>query len=355
MKKSPYSGLPSRAFWSKTAAVRSASQIDGFYVPKFGISKDDNIATAGSCFAQHVGRALNEAGYRVLDEEPLPPIIPKAIAQKYGYSMYSGRYGNIYTVRQLKQLLREALHGELPQDRVWERDGRFFDAQRPNVEPSGLDSIEHVLRHREFHLARVREIVEKLDILVFTFGLTEAWCSRDMRTVFPTAPGTIAGAFDPDKYVFHNFRFLEIREDFEEMRAMVREVRPNTRFLVTVSPVPLTATATEQHVEVATSRSKATLRAVCAELYDDFDDVDYFPSYEIITAQPARGSFFDPNMRTVRNEGVATAMKGFLSMQSATTGEAGEITFEGSATKAPEMHEVDVVCEEVLLEEFASK
>jgi hypothetical protein len=178
--------------------------------------------------------------------------------------MYSGRYGNIYTVRQLRQLLREALYGKYPNERVWERRGRFFDAQRPNVEPGGLDSAEEVLRHREFHLSRVRKIIEEVDVFVFTFGLTEAWCSSDRETVFPVAPGPLAGTYDPEKYVFHNFRFSEVRKDFEDVRDMIREIRPNVQFLVTVSPVPLTATATSQHVEVATSRSKATLRAVCA-------------------------------------------------------------------------------------------
>lgn len=302
-----------------------------------------------------MGRALSDAGYKVIDEEPLPPVIPRTIAQKYGYGMYSGRYGNIYTVRQLRQLLNEAFFGDYPIERVWESGGRFFDAQRPNVEPGGLDSPEEVLKHREYHLSRVRRIFEKVDVFVFTFGLTEAWCTLDGKVVFPTAPGTIAGTFDPKRYAFRNFRFSEIRQDFEDVRNIVRKLRPNVRFLVTVSPVPLTATATSQHVEVATSRSKATLRAVCAELYEDFDDVDYYPSYEIITAQAARASFFHQNMRTVRDEGVAVAMNGFLSAQEPTLSNLAEPTVVERTPAEAEAADQDVVCEEALLEEFAPK
>lgn len=350
---SPYGGQPAKAFWSKTAASRDASSIDGFYDPKFNILKSDKIATAGSCFAQHVGRALINAGYAVIDEEPLPPIIPRTISQKYGYGMYSGRYGNIYTIRQLRQILREAFFGDYPSERVWESGGRFFDAQRPNVDPGGLDSPEEVLKHREFHLSRVRRIFERMDIFVFTFGLTEAWCSLDGDVVFPTAPGTIAGTFDPKRYAFRNFQFSEIRQDFEEVRNIVKKLRPSARFLITVSPVPLTATATSQHVEVATSRSKATLRAVCAELYEDFNDVDYYPSYEIITAQSARGSFFHPNMRSVRDEGVAVAMNGFLSAQEPTVSDVAEpAAIKHNPTRAEGIDQ-DVICEEALLEDFS--
>jgi hypothetical protein len=40
--------------------------------------------------------------------------------------------------------------------------------------------------------------------------------------------------------------------------------------------------------------------------------IDYFPSYEIITNQAARGVFFEHNQRSVRPEGVAAAMGMFF-------------------------------------------
>jgi DNA-binding IclR family transcriptional regulator len=79
-----------------------------------------------------------------------------------------------------------------------------------------------------------------------------------------------------------------------------------------VSPVPLTATASGDHVLVATTRSKSTLRTVAAELAADDPGVDYFPSYEVITGAPARMAFFEDNLRSVRAEGVATVMGHFF-------------------------------------------
>lgn len=349
---SPYKNIPPKSFWAQTAAVRDARDIEGFFVPKFEIRKTDKVVTAGSCFAQHVGRALRQSGYNVLDVEPLPPVVPQHISQKYGYGMYSARYGNIYTSRQLRQLICEAFESLSLEDGVWERNTRFYDAQRPNVEPGGYDTPEEVIFHRNYHLACVRRLFEAVDVFVFTFGLTEAWCSRTMKTVYPTAPGTIAGSYDPMRHVFHNFSFKEIIDDFMFVRNYILSIRPHARFVVTVSPVPLTATATNLHVEVATCQSKSILRAVCSQLYSDCEDVDYYPSYEIITAQAARGCFYQSNLRTVSEEGVETAMRGFLHAHG---GHACVEEVEQQYRMVPQGIDDDVVCEDVLLEEFLRK
>ena len=348
---SPYADLPPRAFWRSAVAGRGGAAPVDVWQPKFAITPQTRIVTAGSCFAQHVGRALRQAGFSVMDTEPLPPEIPDAVAQHFGYRLYTARYGNIYTVRQLWQLIRESRGKLAPALPVWERDGRFFDAQRPGVEPDGLDSAEQVLAHRAEHLAAVRQAFGRAEVLVFTFGLTEAWLHRVSGTVYPTAPGTLAGQFDPEVFAFHNFDVTEVLEDFERVRGMLRTRNPGMRFLVTVSPVPLTATASGQHVEVATAYSKAVLRTVCGTLAARHDDVDYFPSYEIITSQAARGQFYDANLRNVTERGVETAMRLFLQAQGIMAGEGAAAQPDAAAS----VHEpgADVVCEDALLEAFA--
>jgi hypothetical protein len=345
---SPYADLPSHAFWSKGVAQREASGLQQLYAPKFTLDRVDGIVTAGSCFAQHVGRSLRGAGFNLIDAETLPAVVADAEAQAYGYRLYSARYGNVYTTRQMRQLLDEAFDGARLDHPVWQRDGRFFDAQRPSVEPLGLESAEEVLTARADHLERVRLIFSAAEVFVFTFGLTETWASRGRGTVYPTAPGTIAGDWDPELYAFHNLSFSEVLADFLGLRARLRALNPALRFIVTVSPVPLTATASGQHVEVATARSKAVLRAVAAELAETCPDVDYFPSYEIITSQAARGRFFAENLRQVTPEGVAAAMSVFLAAQGETAPVEEAAPASGFDTEAVS----DVICEEALLEAF---
>ena len=312
---SPYSGLPDRAFWRQAVAERPVGDAGDVYEPRFRVTTSDRIATAGSCFAQHVGRTLRENGFSVIDVEPIPAEVEAATAQRFGFGLFSARYGNIYTVRQLAQLIDEAQGAFSPALPVWEKDGRFYDAQRPGVEPEGMETPEAVMEMRAFHLARVLDMLSQTDVFVFTFGLTESWVHRETGTVYPTAPGTIAGTYDPKVFAFKNYGFAEILNDFLYVRSKLKAINPAMRFVVTVSPVPLTATASGQHVEVATAYSKAVLRAVAGELYRTLDDLDYFPSFEIITSQRVGGRYYEANLRSVSAVGVSRAMSVFMAAQ----------------------------------------
>ncbi|MFX0543658.1 GSCFA domain-containing protein [Roseovarius sp. S4756] len=351
---SPYQGLPSRAFWRTAVTNRAPTEPGDIYHPKFGVNPSDRIVTAGSCFAQHIGRALKEAQCTVIDTELAPRAISDTVATRFGYRMYSARYGNIYTVRQLAQLLNEMRGKVSPSDPVWQCGNTYFDAQRPAVEPNGLVSETLVLEHRAAHLKRAFMAFKQADVFVFTLGLTEAWVNRSDGTVYPTAPGTIAGEFDPARFAFKNFGYAEILEDFRYVRHVLHKLNKNMRFILTVSPVPLAATATSQHVEVASSYSKSTLRAVCGELFETYEDIDYFPSYEIITSQNSRGVYYDANKRTISPLGIQTAMNLFLrahelDRKPAALSEVDMATSERSSQRTAE----EVQCEEALLEAFA--
>ncbi|MEM7525278.1 MAG: GSCFA family protein, partial [Pseudomonadota bacterium] len=62
-ERHPYEDLPARAFWRSAVAGRAPGDLAALYRPRFPISSETRIFTAGSCFAQHVGRALQGAGY----------------------------------------------------------------------------------------------------------------------------------------------------------------------------------------------------------------------------------------------------------------------------------------------------
>jgi hypothetical protein len=99
-----------------------------------------------------------------------------------------------------------------------------------------------------------------------------------------------------------------MREAFDFMRAR----NPRIRFVLTVSPVALLATAEDRHVLVSTTHSKSVLRAVCGELDAQHDDVAYFPAYEIVTGSFTRGAYFAPDLRDVNEAGVAHVMRLFM-------------------------------------------
>src|SRR5690348_2397792 len=161
---SPYEGLPPDAFWRTGVVGQPPEAISGLYRKKFPIDQRTKIATAGSCFAQHISRHLRARKFSVIDAEPPPRGLDHESAAEFGYGLYSARYANIYTARQLRQIVEEALGVFSPADPVWEKDGRFYDAMRPSVEPTGLSSAKAVRDHRAYHLQQVLEVIRSADL-----------------------------------------------------------------------------------------------------------------------------------------------------------------------------------------------
>lgn len=309
---SPYEGLPPRAFWRTGVAEQDAAAIADLYRPKFPIARDARIAVAGTCFAPHVMHALAANGFAAIDAEPAPHGFDQDTAGRFGYGLGAARWGSIGTPRQLLQLCEEALGAFTPADAIWEEDGRYFDALRPTLEPEGLASPTEVDEHRAHHLRKAREVLAAADVWVIVLGLTEAWRHRASGTVYPSAPGTVAGAFDSAIHAFHNFSFAEIHADLAAFMTLARRERPGTKFILMLSPIPLTATASGEHVLTATTQSKSILRAAAGQLAAEHDDVDYFPLYEIACSPAARGAFFEANRRTPNAEGIRAAVRPFL-------------------------------------------
>ena len=132
-------------------------------------------------------------------------------------------------------------------------------------------------------------------------------------------------------------------------------VNPSLKFILTVSPVPLTATMSGKHVLVATMESKSILRAVAGELAASRNDIDYFPSYEIINSPSFKGSFFEPNQRNVNPYGVNFVMESFFKCLNSTY-EDKSVHKEQKVESEPSPVNIsnDTYCEEELLESFGS-
>ena len=277
----------------------------------FRIGPADRIVTAGSCFAQHIARHLAAAGFNHFIAEPAHALLDAATAEAFGYGIYSARYGNIYTARQMLQLLQRA-HGIFaPQERLWQEGNRCFDPFRPMIQPRGFASRTEFEADQAQHFAAVRQAFAELDVFVFTLGLTECWESVEDGAVFPLCPGTAHGVFDPARHRLRNLTVDETIEDLRACIAFVRALNPPARVILTVSPVPLVATAEQRHVLPATIYSKSVLR-VAADMVAHTDTVGYFPAYEIITGPHARGRYFGADCRSVSEEGVEHVMRCFF-------------------------------------------
>jgi hypothetical protein len=354
MADHPYRELPDGAYWRRAVAAPGAEVdpiIDGF----LRITPADKVATAGSCFAQHVARHLAASGFNYLVTESAHPIVPEDAARAAGYGVYTARYGNIYTTLQLVQLFDRAYGRFDPVETVWSAPdgGGVVDPFRPTAQPAGFASEVEMRADRAQHLARVREAFETLDILVFTLGLTEAWVSKQDGAAFPLCPGVAGGVFDPNRHEFRNLRSGDVRAQIGAFMERLRSVNPTARLVLTVSPVPLAATASGNHVLPATIYSKSVLRVAAQEAAEELEGVYYFPSYEIITGPQARGRFFANDLREVTEEGVEHVMRVFLrhvaGIETASPPHPGKTEKDGFTADIARW--VETMCDEAMLDD----
>ena len=132
----------------------------------------------------------------------------------------------------------------------------------------------------------------------------------------------------------------------------LRGVNPASRVILTVSPVPLAATYTGNHVLSATTYSKSVLRAAAERVVRSHSNCAYFPSYEIITGAFNRGSYFASDLRNAHDDGVDHVMRVFFSRYG--EGDPGpsppeERTPEGVRSRVllnPAAGVLDAICEE---------
>lgn len=358
MTSHPYAKQPPYAFWSRAVSRSNPSDIDPVVHGKFKIDRNAKVVTAGSCFAQHIARRLSDSGFNFYVTEPPHPSMNKELSTEFNYGLFSARYGNIYTSRQLVQLLRRALGNFNPVEKMWvDAAGQIYDPYRPAIQPNGFSSEEEFEADQQQHLAATLRAFSEMDFFIFTLGLTECWVSRLDGAAFPSCPGVLAGDFDSDRHILLNLNVNEVVEDVLTFTQEVQEFNPAFKTIITVSPVPLAATALDKHVLTATTYSKSVLR-VAAELIEKArpDSVAYFPSYEIISGNFNRGRYYSDDLRNVLENGVDHVMGLFFKHYTMSSGLPSDLRVNRSAPEDNfrEMQRlVQVQCEEAALDSGA--
>ena len=266
----PYAGLPPHQNWhSAVDALGGGGAIDPQGPVKFRLESSARIASAGSCFAQRLAVRLRDLGLCYVVAEP-------------GGEPLSARYGDIYTSRQLVQLIERALGRFDPLERAWTSAAGFIDPFRPRNADGAFASLDALEADRCAHLAAVKHLFESVDVFLFTLGLTEYWMDARDGAVFPAVPGRGRGVFDPERHVFGNLDVAAVASDLERFIAILGEVNPAAKLILTVSPVPMAATMVPTHIVRASLHSKSVLKVAAEDVARRHAHVDYFAAYDVV-------------------------------------------------------------------------
>jgi hypothetical protein len=274
------------------AATRLQAEgvIDIAHEPKFVLPRTTSIFGIGSCFARNIEDALVAKKYNVnsakltLPSEGFGGNNPRTVLTKFNtHSMLTE--------------LQVAFEGRaLPDDGLIEmREGLFWNPQLHRV---GFVPREMALEVKATVAETVKTIAQS-DLVIITLGLTEYWFDKELEVPLNDAPVDWRHARKTNRFEFRNSNYGDSLEQVLKLRDLIFERgTPNTKIVLTVSPVPLLRTFSNQDIVVANSFSKSTLRAIAQEVSSSDDRVDYFPSYEIVTNSP-RATTWKHDMRHV--------------------------------------------------------
>lgn len=218
------------------------------------IGRSSPVVAFGSCFAAHIANHLFADGYDILTKKN-----PKAYVSNMGDGMV-----NTFAIR---QQFDWAWDRRVPRADLWHGyDARSFG-------------------YRDDVRAVTEAMFDQADVFIITLGLSEIWYDEPTGEVFWRA--VPYARFDPQR---HKFRVSSVAENLANLRAIhasIRKRRPGAAIVLTLSPVPLTATFRAVACVSANAVSKAILRVAIDELLRELAPTDaqlhYFPSYEIVT------------------------------------------------------------------------
>lgn len=248
--------------------------VDGLLLPslrpKFTLDAPAKVFTIGSCFARNIELVLTD--YDI----DLPTIRFSAPKSEWQFK-FNGLL-NEYNPGTMSQRILAALRSEKnSEETIIETEDGFLDVMLPGGFPV---TFERAVARRE-EIENVYTHLASSDLVIITFGLVEAWFDEETGLFLNRMPPGLHMRKNPDRYTFRRLDVFDALPLLE--RAVEGLVAAGVdKILLTVSPVPLGATFSGDDAIVANSFSKAVLRVCAEKLAKDHEEVDYFPSFELV-------------------------------------------------------------------------
>lgn len=234
-----------------------------------------SVFTIGSCFARNVENALEDKGFQVLT---------KALKLPAGELPYdNSQLLNEYNMHTMLQRVR-SITGEFEYTAAKSVE-EVYDGQLDLFLHRGAApvSAERLAQRRQEIDALYRSL-RQADFVVLTLGLVEAWYDNAFGCFLNRAPSQDFVNKHPQRFKFCRLDYEGVVSALDETCRRITSLGAEN-IILTVSPVPIEASFMPSDVVVANSYSKAVLRVAAEEVINRHSNVDYFPSFEIVTSR----------------------------------------------------------------------
>jgi tetratricopeptide (TPR) repeat protein len=242
----------------------------------FRIARGDSVFTMGSCFARNIESGLAQRGFDVVTHRP---DARKLLTEIGGDSLAVFGVASLYN--ELNWAFGDGSTFDEAANFFEMAPGKFIDIHLPrSLRPASIE----VLRERRAGIRAINRQVAECKLVVLTLGLAEVWFDRATGQYLNTTPQKTIVAKFPGRFELHVLDYDTTHRFLRDAIRLVREHgRPDQRIILTVSPIPLVVTFTEQDVLIANCYSKSVLRTAVEQVVSSNDNIGYFPSYESVT------------------------------------------------------------------------
>ncbi len=272
--------------------------------PLFG--RNDRFFLMGSCFAEEIRLALEEVletGAVMPDFSTLEFDGDRARVDELPDRNHLNYY-NAFTI--LQELRRAFGIWTQDHDDYWQLEQGVQDPYRRLV----IAETPEMLKQINQQLNRIiSQAAVSADHFVFTFGLTEVFMNTRTGLIVAQRPEYGGGGGNLETE-FRRMGFEDNYAAIAEISQIIAQHKPSAKIFVTVSPVALQRTFSQDDIYTANMLSKSTLRAVLGEAQEKLDNIVYVPSYEAVMSLGRGG--FKQDFRHVRRPVVQQITNAFV-------------------------------------------
>lgn len=229
----------------------------------YSIKLEDRILTLGSCFALNIGQKLKD----------------------YKFNVSVNPFGTLFNPISMFKLVNKAVRNDVFETAgIVENHGVYhhFDL---HSELSRLSERE-LLDGANRMLERVMNDLQRTSLIIYTFGTAIVYELNDRGDIVANCHKVPANHF--------NRRFLDADEIVDAFRynyEQIQRIKKPVHFILTVSPVRHQKESFEQN-----NVSKSILRIACERIIEQYDNVDYFPAFEIMMDELRDYRFYEEDM-----------------------------------------------------------
>lgn len=223
------------------------------------IDARDGIFTIGSCFSDAMGTFLHKHKFEVL-------VNP---------------FGTIFNPTSIFKLLSSS---SVDEERIVVRNDAYYHYDFHSALTGA--NRQQLVDTLESAKEKSRSFLANCQWLIITFGTAMVYKLNEDGS-------TVANCHKLPQALFTKTMLTleDIQDDFARMYGSLHNDNEQLNIILTVSPVRHTRDGLQQN-----SLSKALLRVACHNLSETYDNVHYFPSYEIVMDDLRDYRFYKPDM-----------------------------------------------------------